>query len=105
MLILLVIFVFTSIAFLIILRIDLFVHADLYEYGLQFTTLWANDYWYNKNMLLVFLVGSSTLSALLMIPHFDHSKKPTLSSRWTGILLPIISVIYLFLNNFLHSDR
>jgi hypothetical protein len=93
--ILLIIFVLTSITFLVILQIDLFVNADLYEYGLQFSTLWANGYWYNKNMLLVFFAGVSSLSVLSMIPHFDYSKKPTTTSKWTGIFLPIISVIYL----------
>ena len=93
--ILLIIFILTSISFLLILRIDLFVHTDLYSYGLEFTTLWANNYWYQKNMLLVFLVGSITLTVLSMIPHYDYSKKPTPISKWTGALLPTISIIYL----------
>lgn len=93
--VLLVIFILSSIAFLVILRIDIFVHEDLYNYGLQFSTMWANDYWYHKNMLLVFTAGTAALSTLSMIPHFDYSKKPTTRSKLTGILLPIIAIIYL----------
>jgi hypothetical protein len=75
--VLLIIFILSSIAFLVVLRIDLFINKDLYAYGLQFNTLWANDYWYQKNMLLVFLSGTSALSVLSMIPHFDYSNQPT----------------------------
>ena len=46
-------------------------------------------------MLIVFLFGASALSVLSMIPHFDHSNKLTKSSKWTGLLLPIITIIYL----------
>lgn len=93
--ILLIIFILSSISFLLVLRIDLLVHTDLYSYGLEFSTLWANNYWYQKNMLLVFLFGSMTLTVLSIIPHYDHSKKPTYISKWTGIILPIISIIFL----------
>jgi hypothetical protein len=104
--ILLVIFILSSIAFLIVLRIDLLVHVDLYDYGLQFNTLWANEYWQIKNMLLVFIAGAATLSVLSMIPHFDYSKQPTKISKWTGTLLPIIAIIYMIfsISSFLRID-
>ena len=93
--ILLIVFILSSISFLLILRVDILVHTDLYSYGLQFSTLWANEYWYQKNMVLVFLFGSITLTLLSMIPHYDHSIKPTPISKWTGALLPSFSIIYL----------
>jgi hypothetical protein len=30
-----------------------------------------------------------------MIPHYDHSKNPTSISKWTGTILPTISIIFL----------
>lgn len=104
--VLLIIFILSSIAFLVVLRIDLFINKDLYAYGLQFNTLWANDYWYQKNMLLVFLSGTSALSVLSMIPHFDYSNQPTTISKWTGALLPTISIIYMIfsISTFLRID-
>lgn len=95
LIVLLVIFILSSTAFLIVLRIDLIVHVDLYDYGLQFNTLWANEYWQIKNMLLVFIAGTATLAVLSMIPHFDYSKQPTNTSKWTGTLLPVIAIIYM----------
>jgi hypothetical protein len=82
------------------------VHKDLYSYGLTFSTIWANDYWYYKNILLVFLSGSITLTVLSMIPHFDHSNKPNQISKWAGALLPTVSILYLIfsINTFLKID-
>lgn len=92
--ILLIIIVLFSFSLLVVLRIDSFVHEDLYSYGLQFNQLWANDYWYNKNMLLTFIAGATVLSALSILPHFDQSNKPTTFSKWTGNFVPIVAAIY-----------
>ena len=93
--VLIVIIVLSFLSFLVVLRIDSFVHEDLYSYGLQFDLLWANDYWFNKDMLLTFLVGTTVLCALSILPHFDHSKQPTTFSKWTGNLIPIVAAIYM----------
>ena len=90
--VLIVIIVLSTFSFLVVLRIDWFVHEDLYSYGLQFDLLWANDYWFNKNMLLTFLAGATILSALSILPHFDHSNQPTTFSKWTGNLIPIVAL-------------
>ncbi len=96
--VLITIIVLSSLAFLVVLRIDSFVHEDLYSYGLQFDLLWANDYWFNKNLLLTFITGATVLSALSMLPHFDHSNKPTTFSKWAGNFVPIVAAIYMVLS-------
>ena len=96
--ILIIIIILSSLAFLAVLRIDSFVNEDLYSYGLQFDLFWANDYWFNKNLLLTFVASATVLSALSIIPHFDHSTKPTTFSKWAGNFIPIVAAIYMILS-------
>ena len=41
--VLLAIFILSSVAFLVILRLDLFVNNELYEFGLQLNTNWGQQ--------------------------------------------------------------
>ena len=76
--------VLNIIGFLLILRIDSFVHVDLYNYGLIFDNDWAKNYWFFKDLLLTFLSGSIIISILSLIPHYDHNTKPTSFSKWAS---------------------
>lgn len=86
--------VLNIIGFLLILRIDSFVHVDLYNYGLIFDNDWAKNYWFFKDLLLTFLSGSIIISILSLIPHYDHNTQPTSFSKWAGILLPLTGIVY-----------
>ena len=86
--------VLNIIGFLLILRIDSFIHVDLYNYGLIFDTEWAKNYWFFKDLLLTFLSGSIIISILSLIPHYDHDTQPTSFSKWAGILLPLTGIVY-----------
>ena len=86
--------VLNIISFLLVLRIDSFVHVDLYNYGLIFNNEWAKDYWFYKDLLLTFLSGSIIISILSVIPHYDQNKQPSNFSKWAGILLPLTAIVY-----------
>ena len=86
--------VLNTIVLLLVLRIDSFVHVDLYKYGLIFSNEWAKDYWFFKDLLLTFLSGSIIIGVLSIIPHYDHDKQPTNFSKWTGMLLPLAGIVY-----------
>jgi len=50
-------------------RLDYFVHNDLYNYGLQFSGEWANQYWNYSRLMRVFLgvaIGMSGISGVLV---------------------------------------
>ena len=86
--------VLNTIVFLLVLRIDSFVHVDLYNYGLIFSNEWAKDYWFFKDLLLTFLSGSIIIGVLSIIPQYDNDKQPTNFSKWTGMLLPLAGIVY-----------
>jgi hypothetical protein len=84
-------------------RLMVFVHGDLYNYGLVFSPAWANE-WRDYNYLfMVFLAGATVLAALSMVPHSLRIKTPDRISKYAGFLLPLtalayegIAVMYLF---------
>ena len=75
-------------------RFNVFVHGDLYNYGLIFSLEWAQDFWYSNMMLWVFLIGATALTVLSIIPHRQHSIKPGKTTKWLGFLLPSIAIVY-----------
>ena len=75
-------FLFAAVAFLVafvffFLRLDQIVHADLYNYGLQYSDEWAIPYVTYKNFMLIFIgiAASVNIFGLAYLLLF----KPTLS--------------------------
>jgi len=93
-LVLLVVAVLNLICCALVYRFSIFVHGDLYNYGLIFSLDWAEDFYYSNTMLWVFLDGAIVLSFLSIIPHRQYSIKPSKASKWLGFLLPSITIIY-----------
>ena len=93
-LVLLFVIILNVVVFGLVWRLDVFVNEDLYDYGLQFSANWANDYWYNAKMLWTFLAGTTVLAVLSIIPHYTHSKEPSGFSKWFGFLLPSVAFVY-----------
>jgi hypothetical protein len=48
-------------------QIDLIVHKELYDYGLQFSTVWATTYWSLMRSIYVCLTIPSLLSGTLLL--------------------------------------
>ncbi len=67
-------------------RVDSIVNVDLYKYGLQFSSAWAEEYWYSYRSVLysfelaVILVGGS-----LLVYH-EFTQERDSFSRWGCIL-------------------
>jgi len=93
-LVLLFVIVLNLAASVLLLRLDSFVHVDLYGYGLVFSYDWAEGYWHSNMMLWAFLGGATALAATSIIPHYLHSKEPSGFSRLTGFFLPAFAFIY-----------
>jgi len=43
-------------------RVDFIVHSTLYDYGLEFSYAWANDYWLTYNALFVVFAVMAAVS-------------------------------------------
>ena len=70
------------------------MNGNLYDYGLVFSYGWAADYWYYSGMLWAFQAGAAALVVMSIWPHYQHSKKPSRFSKWVGVLLPSLSIVY-----------
>jgi hypothetical protein len=84
-----------AIVFVLLWRLDLFVNGTLYDFGLQFSFNWVADYWYYTGLLGGFLFGSTALSALSIIPHYQYSQKPSRTSKILAFVLPALSIAYM----------
>ncbi|KON32555.1 MAG: hypothetical protein AC479_07305 [miscellaneous Crenarchaeota group-6 archaeon AD8-1] len=87
-------FILNVICLVLIRQLNMFVHGELYTYGLVFSVEWAHDFQSNNMMLWVFLEGASALIILSIIPHSQYSIKPSKTSKWLGFLLPTLALIY-----------
>ena len=63
-------------------RIDLFVHGELYDFGLQFSYVWATPYWTLLRLIYVCLAVPSVLSAVVL--GFDFWEKIRSKKRVSG---------------------
>ena len=88
------------VAFVLLWRLDLFVHKDLYNYGLRFSFDWITDYWYNNTMSWSLLAGTIVLTTLSLIPKYIYSKEQTKLSRYIGYLLSALALVYQSLSVF-----
>lgn len=77
------------------MQLDNIVNVDLYNYGLQFTSDWVVEYWLSYRIALFCLFGAPIAMALCLVPYHFYSKENTPASRWSCILFPFISVIFL----------
>lgn len=59
----------------LMLKIDSIVHVTLYDYGLQFSTEWANPYWVAARMIYVLLTLPMILSIVVVVIKFAGSRK------------------------------
>lgn len=92
--VLLFVIALNAVAFVLVWRLDIFVHKDLYNYGLIFSYDWAADYWYYSGLLWSFLPEAITLSALSIIPHRQHSQKTSKTTKILCALLPTLAITY-----------
>lgn len=90
----LLVIVFNIIAFILLWRLDLFVHTELYNYGLEFSFEWAVDYWYNNGMGWALLGGATILSLLSLIPNYIYNQEHSRFSRYVGFLLSTLAIAY-----------
>jgi len=82
------------VVFVLLWRLDGFIHVDLYSYGLIFNGDWANEYWQLNGMLWTFLAGTTVFAAVSMVMHYFHSKKPSNMSKWAGFFVPVIAMVF-----------
>jgi len=82
------------VVFVLLGRLDGFVHIDLYGYGLIFNGDWANEYWQLNGMLWTFLAGATVFTVVSIVLHYFHSKKPSRLSKWAGFFVPVIAIVY-----------
>lgn len=47
-------------------RIDWVVHHELYDFGLQFSAVWADPYWFSLRLIYVCLAVPSVLSGVVL---------------------------------------
>jgi hypothetical protein len=75
----------------IYMQIDNVVNVELYSYGLQFSAIWAGDYWLNFRMVIGFLSFAFVIMGLALVPYYLYSRHDTLALRRVCVLFPLIS--------------
>jgi hypothetical protein len=97
--VLLFVVVVNLVVFVLLWRLDGFVHGDLYNFGLVFSYDWANEYWGYNWMVWVFLGGATVLAAVSMIPQYLRRRAPGRFSKYGALFeyaaffLPVVAVI------------
>lgn len=74
-LILLAIIATSALTMIFVNQIDRIINIQLYKYGLQFNTLWANQYWTYATIIYTILSLIIVLSALSLILGLKVSRK------------------------------
>ena len=98
--VLLLVVILNLFALFLLWRLDLFVHVNLYDYGLEFSYDWILDYWYNNQMGWSFLGGTVVLAFLAIIPKYIYNQEHTKLSRYVGFSLSILAISYQVLSVF-----
>lgn len=57
-----------------LINMDYIVHSTLYDYGLQFSSDWANPYWFYLRLSFAFLIVSTFLGISTFVLGFYKSK-------------------------------
>ena len=94
MLVLLILLVANLAASVMVWRMDLLVHADLYTHGLIFNHSWADPYWYCTTVLWILLFIATVLTGATIVTHYLYSRKITSISKWTGFFLPVLAFVF-----------
>ncbi len=92
--VLLLVVALNLVAFVLLWRLDLFVHVNLYDYGLKFSADWTTDYWYNNAMGWSLLAGTTVLVGLSFIPKYIYSLEQSRFSKYVGLLLSSLALVY-----------
>lgn len=104
-LVLLFVLVVNLVVGVLVWRLDLFVHGNLYAYGLVYSLGWADPYWYCTTMLWAFIGVVSALAVASIVPHFLHSRKISRLSTWTGFFLPVLALVFQVLSIFYLNQK
>lgn len=77
-------------------QLDVFVHHNLYDYGLIFSYDWAERVWHNNLSCWVFVIGASALTVVAMVPHYFKSRElePSRLLGLSGFLLSVLALIF-----------
>ena len=75
------------------LKLDSLVNVDLYSYGLQFSSAWAEEYWNSYRRALYSLLFSIFLVGGSLIVYDDYGREGDSFSRWIGVLLGMSPVV------------
>ena len=81
-------------ALLIYSRLDSIINGDLYRYGLNFSDVWANDYWMSNLIVIATLIGSIMLTLSSLIPFYKFSKDCSDPSRWGCLACPVVAASF-----------
>jgi hypothetical protein len=82
------------VVFVLVWRLDFFVHGDLYSYGLIYSRAWAVPYINYSTLLWTLLVAGTALAAASMVPHYLLNRELNRSIKWAGFLLPVLGAVY-----------
>lgn len=95
MLVLLFVVVFNAAVFVLLGRLNDFVHGDLYNYGLIFSYDWVKDVWHYNLLVWAFLIGATALAAFAVIPHYVYkrAREPNRFSKAIRIFVPTLAVV------------
>ena len=95
-LVLLFVLVLNLAVFVLSWQMNMFIHGDLYNYGLVFSHAWIDGVWRNNLSFWAFIIGATVFTAFALIPHclFDREPEPSRFSVMTGFLLPALALVY-----------
>jgi len=97
--------------------LDLFVHGELYKYGLIYSLDWADPYWVSTAMLWAVLGGATIFAAMASFVHYlpcrevnrfsewSRAGEPAVMHdvfskysgrlpKWTMVLLPLLALVF-----------
>ncbi len=75
------------------LKMDSLVNVDLYRYGLQFSSVWAEQYLSSYRNALYSLLFSIFLVGGSLIVYDDFGREGDSFSRWLGVLLGVSPLV------------
>lgn len=77
-------------------QLNMFVHGELYDYGLVFSHEWIDGVWRNNLSFWAFIIGATTFTASALVPNFLFNRKPNPSrfSVMISFLLPALALVY-----------
>jgi hypothetical protein len=86
-----------NVAFFVLLwQLNLFVHGDLYGYGLIFSRAWAEGVWRNNLSCWTYVLGATALAVAAMFPHYVQSRRvePDWLVAFAGFLLSASAILF-----------